>query len=138
MQLVHIDYFGMCSLYKFCHAYCREYNGISFPVPLSTWACSLFVQDFEKCKARLIERGESFRETAILSRSKIGACAEPFIRDGAVRLDPIPKQLLCQQLTLLYGAGDFDVWLFASGISSTSTSTKSRQAFPCGRIRITT
>jgi len=44
------------------------------------------ITDFEKCKARLIERGESFRETALLARSKIGDGAEPFIRDGAVIL----------------------------------------------------
>jgi hypothetical protein len=49
-------------------------------------------QDFEKCKARLIERGESFREKALLSRGKISSCADPFIRDGLVRSLSHPPQ----------------------------------------------
>lgn len=61
-----------------------------------TSGCALFtnfvtrtvenITDFEKCKARLIERGESFREKALLSRGKISSCADPFIRDGLVIL----------------------------------------------------
>ncbi|KAL6073924.1 Translation initiation factor eIF-2B subunit alpha [Balamuthia mandrillaris] len=44
------------------------------------------ITDFEKCKSRLIERGESFREKALLSRSKIGALADRFMHDGLVVL----------------------------------------------------
>jgi translation initiation factor eIF-2B subunit alpha len=61
-----------------------------------TSGCALFtnfvtrtvenITDFEKCKSRLIERGESFREKALLSRGKISSCADPFIRDGLVIL----------------------------------------------------
>jgi len=44
------------------------------------------IEDFETCKKRLIERGESFRSKAMLSRSKIGATADRFIHDGLVVL----------------------------------------------------
>jgi len=61
-----------------------------------TSGCALFtnfvtrtvenISDFEKCKSRLIERGESFRQKAILARGKIATFSEPFIRDGLVIL----------------------------------------------------
>jgi len=42
--------------------------------------------DFEQCKKRLIQRGESFRQKAFLSRAKVGENAVRFIGDGLVVL----------------------------------------------------
>jgi hypothetical protein len=44
-----------------------------------------FQQDFEQCKAKLIERGEQFAETALVSRQKILRFGDRFIHDGTVR-----------------------------------------------------
>eukprot|EP00003_Mantamonas_plastica_P002475 TRINITY_DN1187_c0_g1_i2.p2 TRINITY_DN1187_c0_g1~~TRINITY_DN1187_c0_g1_i2.p2 ORF type:complete len:171 (+),score=53.25 TRINITY_DN1187_c0_g1_i2:1-513(+) len=46
---------------------------------------SLDIPDFEQCKTRLIERGESFKEKAVLTRDVVAKYGEPFVRDGMVK-----------------------------------------------------
>lgn len=131
----------MCSLHQLCDSHCRKHNRILSPHN-STHSVAIFNlgtvhQDFEKCKARLIERGESFRETALLSRGKIGACADPFISDGAVRksmsTDLFAMQWVHSNRSI---AGHFDVRFLARGAGCSSPGPGTRQAFPGNCLRI--
>lgn len=47
--------------------------------------CFLEFNDFEKCKAQLIDRGEVFAQTSLASRNRISELGHNFIRDGMVR-----------------------------------------------------
>merc|ERR1711976_1003133 len=59
-------------------------------------ACELFtrfvtrvgidIPNFEKCKKKIIQRGQEFQENAETSRQKMSQLAVPFIRDGATIL----------------------------------------------------
>lgn len=44
--------------------------------------CFLEFNDFEKCKAQLIDRGEVFAQTSLASRNRISELGHNFIRDG--------------------------------------------------------
>jgi hypothetical protein len=64
-----------------CVPFCCVRLRVSSCVSSGAW----LPQDFEQCKSKLIERGEQFAETALVSRQKILRFGDRFIHDGTVR-----------------------------------------------------